>query len=234
MENNVVSHKEWLEARKELLGIEKELTKKRDELARRRQALPWEKVEKTYRFQGAAGPITLPELFGPHSQLIVYHFMFGPDWQQGCKSCSFWADGFDGIITHLNQRDVAMVCVSAAPLEKLMAFRQCMGWRFEWVSSTGTAFNNDFGVAGNRGETLVYNYERAIADAGELPGLSVFVKNGTGDVFHTYSCYARGLDGLNPAYQLLDLAPKGRDEDGLPYTMSWVKHHDLYGEKSNA
>ena len=127
-----------------------------------------------------------------------------------------------------------MVCVSAAPLEKLMAFRQCMGWRFEWVSSTGTAFNNDFGVAGNRGETLVYNYERAIADAGELPGLSVFVKNGTGDVFHTYSCYARGLDGLNPAYQLLDLAPKGRDEDGLPYTMSWVKHHDLYGEKSNA
>lgn len=233
MNNPIVSHDEWLRARRELLKAEKEMTRKRDELARQRQALPWERVEKAYRFESATGPVTLPQLFGPRSQLFVYHFMFGPDWEQGCKSCSFWADSFDGIITHLNQRDVTMICISAAPLDKLHAFRRRMGWRFDWVSSAGTTFNSDFCVSGQPGKTLHYNYDRAIPDAGELPGLSVFAKTADGDVFHTYSCYSRGLDGFNSAYQLLDLAPKGRDEGGLPYTMSWVKHHDRYAGNGN-
>ena len=169
----------------------------------------------------------MAELFDGRGQLIIYHFMFGADWEQGCKSCSFWADGFNGIITHLKQRDVTMLCVSAAPLQKLMAFRKRMGWTFDWVSSGGTSFNFDFGVSGATGETLIYNYDKPKKDAGELPGLSAFLTEG-GAVFHTYSCYARGLDSLNVAYQFLDLVPKGRGEDHLPYPMSWVRHHDSY------
>jgi predicted dithiol-disulfide oxidoreductase (DUF899 family) len=185
---NVATRENWLKARLELLAAEKDHLKSRDALAARRRALPCYRVQGDYLFQSERGPLTLAQLFGPRGQLIVYHFMFDPDWQQGCKSCSFWADNFDGAIVHLNQRDVTMLCVSAAPLAKLLDFRKRMGWRFDWVSSAGTSFNHDFGVAGRPGETLTYNYTRSIANAGELPGLSVFLKDSTGAVFHTYSC----------------------------------------------
>ncbi len=232
MSTMTATRQQWLASRIDLLAEEKALLRARDALTAKRRELPRYRVDKDYAFTSERGTLSLPQLFGQHNQLIVYHFMFGPDWQQGCKSCSFWADSFDGIITHLNQRDVAMLCVSAAPLEKLLTFRQRMGWHFDWVSSAGTSFNNDFGVSGGPGETLVYNYDKPKEDAGELPGLSVFTRQGT-DVFHTYSCYARGLDNLNAAYQFLDLVPKGRDEDSLPWPMSWVKHHDKYGEATN-
>jgi predicted dithiol-disulfide oxidoreductase (DUF899 family) len=222
---------QWLKARLDLLAEEKAFTKARDALAAKRRALPRYPVAKSYAFQTPEGSRTLGQLFGPRSQLVVYHFMFGRDWQQGCKSCSFWADSFNGIIPHLNQRDVALVCVSSAPLEKLLAFRDRMGWKFDWVSSDGTSFNHDFGVTGKPGEALLYNFEKQMPDAGELPGASVFAREGS-SVYHTYSCYARGLDMLNSAYQFLDLVPKGRDEDALPHTMSWVRLHDSYAEVS--
>ncbi len=217
----------WLDARLALLAEEKAFTAAKDELAAARRALPRYPISKAYTFETEHGTRTLADLFGAHSQLIVYHFMFGPTWEQGCKSCSFWADSFDGAIAHLNQRDVAMICVSSAPLQKLLDFRKRMGWNFEWLSSAGTSFNADFGVTGAEGETLIYNFRRKIENAVEMPGLSVFQKE-DGMVYHTYSCYARGLDIFNAAYQLLDLVPKGRDEDHLPFTMSWVKHHDKY------
>jgi len=219
---------EWLKARLDLLAEEKAFTQAREALAAKRRALPRYKIDKAYLFQTIDGPKTLAGLFGSHSQLIVYHFMFGPDWEQGCKSCSFWADTFNGITAHLNQRDVTLLCVSSAPLHKLLAFRKRMGWQFDWVSSEGPDFNHDFGVTGRPGETLIYNYDKSIQDAGEMPGLSVFTRTEDGGVFHTYSCYARCLDMLNAAYHFLDLVPKGRDEDSSPYTMSWVKLHDLY------
>ncbi len=232
MENNVVSHKEWLKARKELLGIEKELTKRRDELARRRQALPWEKVEKTYRFQGAAGPVTLPELFGTRSQLIVYHFMFGPDWTAGCKSCSFWADGFERMIPHLAARDTTLVAVSRAPHEKLEAFRKRMGWTFDWYSSAGSDFNYDFAVSFTPEQIeaghVSYNFGTSGFGIEDAPGISVFYRDGAGNIFHTYSCFARGLDMMNAAYHYLDLTPLGRHEEGLPYPMDWVRLRDQY------
>jgi predicted dithiol-disulfide oxidoreductase (DUF899 family) len=220
----------WLRERRLLLQKEKAFTKAKDELAAARRALPRYAVNTHYAFQTEKGPQGLADLFGHRGQLIVYHFMFGPDWEQGCKSCSFWADGFDGAIPHLNQRDVAMVCASTAPLAKLLAFRKRMGWRFDWVSSGGSSFNADFGVTGKNGEALLYNFDRQIEDAGELPGLSVFQREGN-VVFHTYSCYARGLDIFNPAYQLLDMVPKGRDESALPFSMGWVKHHDNYQQQ---
>ena len=222
-----MTREQWLTARLDLLAEEKAFMKAKDALAAKRRALPRYRVDTTYMFQSEAGPKTLADLFAGRGQLAVYHFMFGPGWEQGCKSCSFWADNFDGISPHLNQRDVTLVCVSSAPLAKLLAFRQRMGWRFDWLSSEGSSFNSDFGVTGKPGETLTYNFDKEVDDAGELPGLSIFALKG-GDVFHTYSCYARGLDNLNAAYQFLDLTPKGRGEDALPYTMSWVKHHDLY------
>lgn len=228
MISKIVSREDWLKSRIELLAEEKAFQKARDALAARRRALPRYRIETDYSFQSERGPLTLAQLFGQNSQLIVYHFMFGPDWQQGCKSCSFWSDTYDGIIPHLNARDVSLLCVSAAPLAKLMAFRQRMGWKFDWVSSSGTSFNCDFGVSAAHGRTLVYNYDKPKQDAAELPGISVFARDG-GGVFHTYSCYARGLDPLNAAYQFLDLVPNGRDEAALPYPMSWVRHHDNYG-----
>jgi len=229
----IVSRESWTEARKRLLAKEKEFTRLRDELSRQRRDLPWVRVEKMYVFDGPRGKETLSQLFAGRSQLIVYHFMFDPGWESGCKSCSFWADNFNGVVPHLNQRDVTMVAISRAPLEKLAGFARRMGWSFEWLSSFGSDFNRDYGVSFApedlaAGE-VIYNYAAQKTSMTELPGVSVFIRDSGGDVFHTYSCYARGLDMLNGAYHLLDLTPKGRDEEGLPYTMSWVRLRDQYG-----
>ena len=233
-QHRVVSHEEWIAARREHLAREKEFTRQRDELSRTRRELPWEKIDKEYVFDTSAGRKTLVDLFDGRSQLIVYHFMYGPDWSDGCKSCSFWADNFDGVIVHLKHRDVTMIAVSRAPLETLMAYRKRMGWRFEWASSYGNDFNRDFGVTFTpeemaRGE-MVYNYRVTKFPSDEAPGISVFYRSGDGEVFHTYSCYERGLDMLNGAYHYLDLVPKGRDESDLPYTMAWLRHHDKYAD----
>jgi predicted dithiol-disulfide oxidoreductase (DUF899 family) len=231
MRNQVASHEEWLKARLELLAAEKEFTRQRDALTRRRMAMPWERIEKSYRFEGANGALSLVDLFDGRSQLIVYHFMFGPDWEEGCKSCSFWADNFDGISIHLNHRDVTFTAVSRAPLAKISAYKKRMGWSFPWVSSYGSDFNYDFHVSFTEEQLAAgnvdYNYSPVEGEE-ELPGLSVFHKNERGEVFHTYSCYARGIDMVNGAYQFLDLVPKGRDEDDLEFSMEWVRRHDQY------
>jgi len=230
--NRIVSREEWVAARIQHLAEEKEFTRRRDELSCARRALPWVKIDKAYEFDTSAGSRTLADLFDGRIQLIVYHFMYGPDWSDGCKSCSFWADNFDGAIVHLNHRDVTMIAVSRAPLATLLAYRKRMGWRFEWVSSYGNEFNRDFGVSFTpeemaRGE-MTYNYRVGKFPSDEAPGISVFYRSDTGEVFHTYSCYARGLDMLNGTYHYLDLVPKGRDEDDLPYSMAWLRHHDKY------
>jgi predicted dithiol-disulfide oxidoreductase (DUF899 family) len=231
MRNQVVSHEEWLKARLELLAAEKELTRQRDALTRRRMAMPWERVDKSYRFERPNGAVCLADLFDGRSQLIVYHFMLGPDWEEGCKSCSFWADNFDGIPIHLHHRDVTLTAVSRAPLAKIEAYRKRMGWSFPWVSSYGSDFNYDFHVSFTEEQLAAgkvdYNYGLVEGEE-ELPGVSVFYKNDKGEVFHTYSCYARGIDAVNGAYQFLDLVPKGRDEDGLEFSMEWVRRHDQY------
>jgi len=229
----VVSQAEWLEARKDLLAKEKEFTRLRDELSRQRRALPWVRVEKEYVFDGPNGKETLAELFEGRRQLIVYHFMFGPDWEAGCPHCSFWADNFNSIIVHLNHRDVAMIAVSRAPLQKLEAFKKRMGWNFKWVSSSETDFNFDYYVSFTpedlANKQVFYNY--AVHDdvgSSEREGVSVFYRNPEGRVFHTYSAYARGIDMFNTAYHYLDLVPKGRDEDRLDFTQAWVRYHDRY------
>jgi predicted dithiol-disulfide oxidoreductase (DUF899 family) len=231
MRDQVVSREEWLKARLELLASEKEFTRQRDALTRRRMAMPWERVEKSYQFAGPKGALSLADLFDGRSQLIVYHFMFGPDWEEGCKSCSFWADNFDGIPIHLNHRDVTLTAVSRAPSAKIEAYKKRMGWSFPWVSSYGSDFNYDFHVSFTEEQLAAgkvdYNYG-LVEGYEELPGLSVFYKNEGGEVFHTYSCYARGIDMVNGAYQFLDLAPKGRDEDGFEFSMEWVRRHDQY------
>ena len=232
-DHKVVPADEWLDARKELLAKEKEFTRLRDQLSQARRALPWEKVEKDYVFEGPNGKETLADLFDGRSQLIIYHFMYGPDWDEGCPSCSFWADNFNGIDVHLKHRDIAFLAVARAPLKVLDAYKKRMGWRFKWVSSLGTDFNFDFHVSFTpeemeKGE-LNYNYETRGFPSAEGPGISVFYKNEQGEVFHTYSCFSRGLDMLNGAYHYMDLAPKGRDEDDLPYSMAWLRrrdHHD--------
>jgi predicted dithiol-disulfide oxidoreductase (DUF899 family) len=225
-----VSRDEWLAARKALLAKEKEFTQARDRLSEERRGLPWVRVDNNYVFDGPRGKEALADLFAGKRQLIVYHFMYGPDWEAGCKSCSFWADSFDRIIVHLNQRDVSMVAVSKAPLATLEAFKKRMGWSFKWVSSLHNSFNRDYHVSFTPEEqaTASYNYKPGGFGSSEAPGVSVFAKDESGAVFHTYSCYARGLDALNSAYQLLDLVPKGRDEGGLPYPMDWVRHRDRY------
>ena len=233
--HKVVSREEWIEARKEHLAQEKELTRLRDQLSQQRRELPWVKVEKPYTFQGPRGKESLSELFEGRSQLLVYHFMYGPDWDEGCPSCSFWADNFNGIIVHLNHRDVTMVAISRASLDQLEAYKQRMGWTFKWVSSSETDFNRDYHVsfAPEEVETgeMYYNYQTGTRFASsEAPGISVFYQDETGAIFHTYSCYARGLDMLNGAYHLLDLVPKGRDEAELPYPMAWVRRHDSYDD----
>lgn len=232
MENHkVVSHNEWLAARRQLLAGEKEFTRLRDRLSQRRRELPWELIEKNYVFDGPSGRETLAQLFDGRHQLAVYHFMLGPDWEEGCKSCSFWADNFNGIDVHLKQRDVTFLAISRAPLPRIEAFEKRMGWTFKWVSSYGSDFNYDYQVSVPpeqlaSGEA-VYNYAPSTMTIEERPGISVFYKNDDGAIFHTYSCYARGLDMLNGAYHWLDLVPKGRDETGR-HKMSWVRLHDEY------
>jgi predicted dithiol-disulfide oxidoreductase (DUF899 family) len=232
IQHQSVSRDQWITARKELLGKEKELTHLRDGVSRQRRELPWVRVEKPYVFDGPDGSQTLAELFGGRSQLIVYHFMFGPGWEEGCKSCSFLADHFDGSVVHLAHRDVTLIVVSRAPLTQIEAFKKRMGWRFKWVSSYGNDFNHDYHVSFTKDEIargkVDYNYEMTEFPSEEAPGASVFYKDESGAVFHTYSCYARGLDILIGAYNFLDLAPKGRDEDAQAFTMSWVRHHDRY------
>jgi predicted dithiol-disulfide oxidoreductase (DUF899 family) len=230
--HRVVSQNEWIEARKQLLAKEKEFTRLRDQLSRQRRELPWERVEKAYVFEGPNGRETLSDLFEGRHQLVVYHFMFDADWEAGCKSCSFWADNFNGIVTHLKHRDVTLIAVSRAPLAKLEAYRMRMGWSFKWVSSAGNDFNRDHHVSHTPEELekqeAYYNYTRQRPYASEAPGIGVFYRDSAGAVFHTYSCYARGLDMLNGAYHFLDLVPKGRDEDNLPFHMDWLRRHDEY------
>ena len=230
MQHTVVSQDEWLTARKALLAQEKEFSKARDALSAAQRALPWVKVEKNYVFDGAAGKQSLSDLFDGRSQLIIYHFMFGPDWNAGCPHCSHWADNFNGVIVHLNQRDVSMVAISRAPYAKLAAYRQRMGWTFNWLSSLDSDFNFDFNVSFTPEEVAakdaLYNFVRQNPDVSEREGVSIFFKDDGGDIFRTYSTYARGIDILNTDYNYLDLVPKGRDEGGRgPY---WVRRHDEY------
>jgi predicted dithiol-disulfide oxidoreductase (DUF899 family) len=228
----VVSHDAWTEARKQLLAREKEFNRLRDQLSADRRALPWERVEKSYAFEGPSGRETLADLFAGRSQLVVYHFMLGPDWEEGCKGCSFWADNFTGIDVHLAHRDVTLLAVSSAPLQKIDAFKQRMGWQFKWVSSAGCDFNRDYQVTFTpedleKGEVF-YNYAWIKSSLTERPGISVFYKTQDGAVYHTYSTYSRGLDMMNGAYHYLDLVPKGRDEAGLRHNMEWLRLHDSY------
>ena len=227
----VATREEWQARRLALLAREKELSRLRDEISRDRRALPWVPVEEEYVFDTPEGPRSLAELFGSRSQLLVYHLMFGPDWTEGCTSCSFWIDGFDGVAVHLAHRDVELVAVSRAPLDQLEADKRRMGWRIRWVSSLGNRFNFDFGVSFTQEQQqrgADYNYAPIARPRDELPGVSVFAKDAEGTVYHTYSCYSRGLDHLNNAYQLLDLVPKGRDEQDLPWPMAWLRRHDAY------
>jgi len=230
----VVSHDEWLAARKAFLTKEKEFTRLRDELSRHRRELPWEKVEKQYVFAGPEGTVTLSQLFEERNQLVVYHFMFTPEWDEGCPHCSFWADNFNEIIVHLNQRDVSFVAVSRASLPKIEAFRKRMGWSFAWLSSDDGDFNYDLGASFRPEEVAsgasVYNFGTAKPGHTDREGVSVFYKERNGDIFHTYSAFSRGIDMFNTAYHYLDIVPKGRDEDRLSFTQAWVRHHDRYGQ----
>lgn len=234
MPNDIVTREQWLEARRAHLEDEKALTRARDALAARRRALPWVRIEKDYALTGTGGPVTLDGLFGPHSQLIVYHFMFGPDWEEGCTSCSCWGDNFDGLPIHLAHRDVAFAAVSNTAFEKLDAYRKRMGWSFPWVSSLGSNFNRDFDVSFGAEELAAgpvrYNYAETRFPVTEAPGLSVFHKPGDGSIVHTYSTYARGLEPLLGPYHYLDLVPKGRDEEGLDFTMAWLRRRDQYDD----
>jgi predicted dithiol-disulfide oxidoreductase (DUF899 family) len=231
--HKVVSRGEWLKARLAHLAAEKDMTRKRDELNRQRRELPWVRVEKNYVFEGPNGPETLADLFAGRSQLIIYHFMLGPNWEEGCKSCSFLADHFDATRIHLAHRDVTFDVVSRAPMPRIRAFQERMGWRFHWVSAFGTDFQRDYGVHFTKEELageVEYNYGKRRFGAEEAPGLSVFYQDETGQIFHTYSTYARGLDSLIGTYHFLDLVPKGRDEEELAFTMAWVRHHDRYDD----
>ena len=232
--HQVVSGDEWLAARKALLVKEKEFTRLRDELSRWRRELPWEPVTKSYVFDGPAGPVGLDELFDGRGQLIVYHFMFPIGDDAGCPHCSFWADNFNGIDTHLAARDVTLVAVSRAPFATLAAYQKRMGWNFAWYSSEGTDFNYDLQVSFTPEQladgTAVYNYVATDPGFTDREGISVFAKDDDGGIFHTYSTYARGIDMLNGAYHFLDLVPKGRDEAGHADTQFWVRRHDEYGD----
>jgi predicted dithiol-disulfide oxidoreductase (DUF899 family) len=223
----VVSQEEWIEARKALLAKEKEFTRLRDELTGERQKLPWARVNKTYVFEGPNGKETLADLFTGRRQLIVQHFMFDPSWEAGCPSCSFWADGYNGFFIHLAHQDVTLVAVSLAHYAKLAAYHKRMGWTFKWLSSYGSDFNRDYQVSGT--EQTTYNY-RQDKPFGERHGISVFYRDDDGSVFHTYSCYSRGLDMMNAAYHYIDLTPQGRQEKGLSYSQAWVRRHDEYAK----
>jgi predicted dithiol-disulfide oxidoreductase (DUF899 family) len=232
--HTVVSRQEWLQARKSLLALEKEHTRLRDKINAERQALPWVKMDEDYVFETVDGPKTLSELFGGRSQLLVYHFMLGANWEAGCPSCSFLADHFDGTLPHLNHHDVTLIAASNAPLAKIEAYRKRMGWHFPWVSAQGNGFNSDFHVsftpAEMAGDKVFYNFaEIDTKDAHEeLPGLSAFYKDEDGTVYHTYSTYARGLEELVGTFMLLDRAPEGRNEGT---TMDFVRRHDEYEDE---
>lgn len=237
-EHRIVSPEEWIAARKKLLAKEKELTRLSDELAGERRTLPWVRVEKDYFFDGPSGKEAFADLFAGRSQLIVYHFMFGPGWKEGCPSCSLVADHFDGVLPHLGARDVSLIAISRAPYAEIAPFKQRMGWRFHWVSSHGMEFNRDYHVSFSKEEvasgSFYYNYGMNGFPIEEAPGISVFYKDENGAIFHTYSSYARGGEAVLAAYHLLDMVPKGRSEEGLPFPMAWVRHHDRYGATSVA
>ena len=230
--HKVVSEAEWLEARKELLAKEKEFTKLRDQMTAARMELPWVKVNKQYLFDGPDGKDSRPDLFGGNSQLIVYHFMFGPEWEEGCPGCSFLVDHLPGVLLHIEHHDVSLVVVSRAPLAKLEAYKQRMGWKFNWVSSFGTDFNFDYHVSATEAELakgkMIYNFGETKAND-EMPGVSVFYKDENGAVFHTYSSFERGPDALIGSYHYLELTPKGRNEHGPNGNLGdWVRRHDKY------
>jgi predicted dithiol-disulfide oxidoreductase (DUF899 family) len=229
--HEVVSHEDWIKARTALLKKEKEFTHLREELAEQRRALPWETVERAYVFDAPGGKETLSDLFANRSQLVIYQFMFPPEWEEGCKHCSYWADHYDGMLPHLKQRDVSFVVVSRAPVQKLEQFKKRMGWGFKWVSSGATDYNYDYQASFRQGDTasgrVFYNYEPVDMRMTDREGISVFYKDAGGEIFHTYSTYARGIDAVNPTYQFLDLVPKGRDEKPDP-PQKWVRHHDRY------
>ena len=231
-EGKVVSRDVWLQARQALLAKEKELTRRSDALARERQNLPWVKVEEEYLFDTPTGKKTLAGLFEGRSQLVIYHFMFAPEWEEGCPSCSILGDHIDGSVVHLANRDVTLIAVSRAPLSKIEAFKKRMGWKFRWASSFGSRFNWDYHVSFTKEEVekrdLYYNFERASFPSEEGPGISVFCKNEAGEVFHTYSSYGRGVELPMGVYTYLDMTPRGRHEEGLPYPMAWRRHHDKY------
>jgi predicted dithiol-disulfide oxidoreductase (DUF899 family) len=228
----VLPREQWLARRQALLAREMELTRLGDQVARDRRALPWVRIDTPYVFDTPTGPRTLAELFGPHRQLLVQHFMLGTDWEAGCPSCSFMTDHLGGALPHLAQRDVAVALVSRAPIGQIERFRQRMGWPLAWVSSQRNGFNRDFQVSFTPEELasgeVFYNYARRPFPQPEAPGISVFAKDDSGAVFHTYSTYGRGVEAMMGTYDLLDLTPKGRDEDQLPYPMAWIRHHDRY------
>jgi predicted dithiol-disulfide oxidoreductase (DUF899 family) len=228
----IVSREEWLEARKNLLSKEKEFTRLRDQLARERREMPWEPVEQNYVFEGPNGKESLAQLFDGTSQLIVHHFMFNPNWEAGCPHCSFWADNYDRIPIHMKHRDVSLVAVSRAPYSKLEAYRKRMGWNFKWLSTFGSDFNFDYFASFTPDQvkkgTGYYNYGTEKARGEDVVGFSVFAKDETDAVFHTYSAYSRGVDILNSAYSYIDLTPKGRDETGHDNPQFWVRRHDEY------
>ena len=232
MAQQIVSREDWLKARKAHLADEKAFTRARDALSARRRALPWVRVEKDYRFQTASGEKSLGDLFGDKTQLIVIHFMMGPDWEEGCPSCSFWADTYSGIEVHLANRDAAFVSIANTSLDKIDAYRRRMGWSFDWASSLGSDFNRDFNVTFTSEDlangTAEYNYATRGFPSTEGPGISIFHKPDADTIVHTYSTYGRGLDMMNGAYQMMDLLPKGRDEDALDFPMAWIRRHDQY------
>lgn len=233
MAHQIVSREEWNAARTQLLTEEKRLTRERDRVAALRREMPWVRLEKTYTFDGPNGRETLADLFAGRSQLVVRHFMFGPGWQEGCVSCSFWADHLDGALPHLAQRDVSVVTVSRAPFAELEAFRARMGWRFKWVSSFGSDFNYDFNVSFTPEQIASgqahYNFRETDLVGEEMPGLSVFHRSDDGTIAHTYSAFGRGNEGVMATYAILDVTPKGRDETGPRHNMNdWVRLHDRY------
>ena len=232
IDHPVVSPDEWLRARAQHLADEKAFTRARDQLAATRRALPWVRVEKAYGFTGPSGPLSLSDLFDGLNQLLVYHFMFHPDWEQGCKSCSLIADSYAGSVVHLRARDVSLVTVSKASIAQINAYRTRMGWDFPWVSSGTSDFNRDFHVSFTAEElaagSMYYNYREGRFPEIEGPGISAFFRDDDGAIYHTYSSYGRGLDMFMTTYHLLDIAPKGRNEEGLPYGMDWVRHRDRY------
>jgi predicted dithiol-disulfide oxidoreductase (DUF899 family) len=230
-DHKVVSQKEWLAARKKLLTAEKKFSRRRDQLNRQRRDLPWTKVEKDYVFNGPDGKETLADLFGGLNQLLVYHFMFGPGWEEGCPHCSFWADHFDNVGIHLGQRDTTLVVISSAPWKEIKPFKKRMGWRFKWVSSSGNEFNFDHQVSFTpeqiRNGTAVYNYAPLEMDISDREGISAFYRTAKGEIYRTYSTYARGIDLINTTYNFLDLTAKGRDENPK-HNQDWVRYHDRY------